>query len=99
MIEGLRSLGIRVNYPPSGGFYCWGDLSELPEELRNGMDFFRAALAHQVIVVPGEFFDINPGQRRADRPSRFRNHIRFSFGPQLSTIEKGLSSLGKMLNQ
>ena len=36
------------------------------------MAFFRAALEQQVIVVPGEFFDVNPGKRRAARLSRFR---------------------------
>ncbi len=29
------------------------------------MGFFRAALEHKVITVPGEFFDVNPGKRRA----------------------------------
>jgi hypothetical protein len=61
------------------------------------MGFFRAALAHQTIVVPGEFFDINPGKRRAERPSRFRHHCRFSFGPDLATIERGLDNLRRML--
>jgi hypothetical protein len=29
--------------------------------------FFRAALDKQLIVVPGEFFDVNPGKRRSQR--------------------------------
>jgi aspartate/methionine/tyrosine aminotransferase len=97
MISGLGNLGIRVDQPPDGGFYCWGDLSGLPDEINTGMKFFRAALEHGVIVVPGDFFDINPGQRRADRPSRFRHHVRFSFGPSMEIIERGLAGLEKML--
>ncbi|MGB0640677.1 MAG: pyridoxal phosphate-dependent aminotransferase, partial [Myxococcota bacterium] len=93
MVSGLKALGIHVHQPPEGGFYCWGDLSKLPEDVNTGMKFFRAALEHGVIVVPGEFFDINPGQRRADRPSRFRHHVRFSFGPSMETIERGLAGL------
>lgn len=99
MLKGLSALGIRVDSPPQGGFYCWGDLRDLPQGMNTGMDFFRAALEHQTIVVPGEFFDINPGKRRAERPSRFRHHCRFSFGPDLGTIERGLANLGRMLHQ
>ena len=40
------------------------DLRGLPAGLDDGMEFFRAALERKVIVVPGEFFDVNPGQRR-----------------------------------
>jgi len=97
MLDGLGELGIDVGLAPKGGFYCWGDLSGLPENLRTGMDFFRKALEHQVIVVPGEFLDINPGQRRSGRPSRFRHHVRFSFGPDLQVIERGLDSLRRMI--
>jgi aspartate/methionine/tyrosine aminotransferase len=99
MVNGLRALGISVDHPPDGGFYCWGDLSGLPTGLQTGMEFFREALKHHVIVVPGEFFDINPGQRRADRPSRFRHHVRFSFGPNMETLDRGLASLGRLLNR
>jgi aspartate/methionine/tyrosine aminotransferase len=97
MIDGLGDLGIDVGLAPQGGFYCWGDLRRLPGEINTGMDFFRKALEHQVIVVPGEFFDINPGQRRAGRPSRFRHHVRFSFGPDVQVIERGLENLRRMI--
>ena len=56
---------------PDATFYCWGDLSGLPEGLNDGMQFLKAALDEKVICVPGEFFDVNPGKRRAGRPSRF----------------------------
>ena len=97
MLEGLDRLGILVNHVPQGGFYAWGDLSRLPEGRRTGMDLFRAGLDAGVIVVPGEFFDINPGQRRPDRPGRFTRYARFSFGPGMDVVERGLAALGRAL--
>ncbi len=97
MIEGLEAMGIPIDLPPQGGFYCWGDLSRLPTGRNTGRDFFMAALDHGVITVPGEFFDVDPGHRRSGRPSRFRHFARFSFGPDLAVVERGLQGLSKML--
>ena len=84
---------MRFDLEPEGTFYAWGDLSDLPESLRTGQQLFEAALEHKVIVVPGAFFDVDPGQRRGGRPSRFRHHVRFSFGPSLATIEEAVGRL------
>jgi N-succinyldiaminopimelate aminotransferase len=92
----LRELGVTL-HQPDGGFYCWGDLSRLPEKFNSGMKFFREALNHKVIIVPGEFFDINPGSRRANRMSRFSNFCRFSFGPSMATLKQGIGNIQKML--
>jgi aspartate/methionine/tyrosine aminotransferase len=97
MLEGLDRLGVLVNHVPQGGFYAWGDLSRLPAGRRTGMDLFRAGLEAGVIVVPGEFFDINPGQRRPDRPGRFTQYARFSFGPGIDVVERGLAALERAL--
>lgn len=97
MLSRLRDIGIIVDFEPQGTFYIWGDLSALPESLRNGMSFFRAALQRQVICVPGEFFDVNPGQRRAADYSRFREYVRFSFGPERQELERGLDRLEAMV--
>ena len=97
MMEGLESMGIVVDLPPQGGFYCWGNLSRLPEHLNTGMKLFRAGLEHGLIIVPGEFFDVNPGRRRPDRPSRFRHYARFSFGPEMAVIERGLEALKRTI--
>ena len=43
--------------------------------------------------MPGEFFDVNPGKRRSRRASRFRRHVRFSFGPALDNLETALGRL------
>jgi hypothetical protein len=97
MIEGLESLGIRVNLAPQGGFYCWGDLSRLPGGLDNAMELFRRALDEGTIVVPGNFFDINPAHRRSGRPGRFDRYARFSFGPSLEVVERGLRGLQRTI--
>jgi aspartate/methionine/tyrosine aminotransferase len=97
LLAGLERLGIRVDRPPEGTFYVWGNLSALPPPLNDGMGFFRAALEEKVITVPGEFFDINPGKRRRGRASRFRSHARFSFGPAMPVLERALERLEKLV--
>ncbi len=99
LVSGLRALGVRFDREPEGTFYCWGDLSQLPPSIRDGEAFFQAALEKQVICVPGRFFDVNPGKRRLGRPSRFRNHVRFSFGPEMSVIDQALERLGEVVKE
>ena len=93
MVHGLGKLDIRFDAEPEGTFYAWGDLSRLPPSINTGEAFFRAALQKKVITVPGTFFDVDPGQRRHGRPSRFKYHVRFSFGPELRRIEEALKRL------
>lgn len=97
LVGGLRALGVRFDVEPEGTFYAWGDLSELPPSLRDSDAFFKAALERKVICVPGHFFDINPGNRRTGRPSRFRNHVRFSFGPPEAVLDEALERLGDLV--
>ncbi len=99
VLDALERIGVRVDARPGGTFYAWGDLSRLPPPLDEGMGFFRAALGQRVIVVPGEFFDINPGRRRPGRGSRFRTYARFSFGPALEQVEEGLGRLERMVRE
>ncbi|MEE2776069.1 MAG: pyridoxal phosphate-dependent aminotransferase, partial [Acidobacteriota bacterium] len=82
MVARLRSMGVGVEVEPQGAFYVWGNLSGLPSPLDDGMAFFEEGLEEKVITVPGTFFDVNPGQRRAH--GRYQNYARFSFGPALS---------------
>lgn len=93
LLAGLGKLGIRADRAPDGTFYVWGNVGNLPAPLNDGMGFFKAALAKKIITVPGEFFDVNPGKRRAARGSRFRQYVRFSFGPSMQTLETALSRL------
>ena len=97
MLHGLRDLGLVVDLPPEGTFYVWASAAYLPPAIADGMSFFRAALDRKVITVPGEFFDVDPGSRRGGRPSRFRKHLRFSFGPAMETIDRALERIGEMI--
>ena len=93
LLAGLRAIGVGIDCIPEGTFYVWGRLNGLPQPLRDGMSFFRRALDEKVICVPGEFFDVNPGKRRGGRTSRFRDYVRFSFGPQMASLETALQRL------
>lgn len=97
LLDRLRGMGVHFDLEPEGTFYAWGDLKALPPSLRNAHDFFAAALDRKVICVPGNFFDVNPGGRRAQRPSRFRHHIRFSFGPSIDVLEDAMDRLAAMV--
>jgi hypothetical protein len=99
MLDGLKRLGVHVDVPPDGTFYAWGSVADLPEGIRDGASFFRAALEQRVIVVPGQFFDVNPGKRRTGRTSRFSRHLRFSFGPSEEVVTRALERLGVMIDE
>jgi N-succinyldiaminopimelate aminotransferase len=97
LLSRLERIGVRVDRAPDGTFYCWGNVSALPPPLNDGMGFFRAGLPHKVITVPGEFFDVNPGKRRSGRASRFRDYVRFSFGPSMETLQKAVDRFELMI--
>jgi len=97
LVQGLEGIGVKFDLEPQGTFYAWGNLSGLPRSIRNSDDFFKAALERQVITVPGHFFDVNPGKRRTGRPSRFVQHMRFSFGPPMPVLEEALERLRTMV--
>ncbi len=99
MLRRLESIGLEVARAPKGAFYCFASLSELPPPLRDGMAFFRAALEHEVICVPGSFFDVDPGRRREHIPSRLREWVRLSYGPPMATLEKGLDRLQALVER
>ena len=95
--QGLEAAGMRLDLDPDGTFYCWADVSGLPEGLNDGMSLFKALVKEKVICVPGEFFDINPGKRRSGRPSRFRQYVRFSFGPEEKSVVEGVRRIGELV--
>jgi N-succinyldiaminopimelate aminotransferase len=97
MLSALAELGVRVDLPPQGGFYVWGSVEGLPPGLDTGMQLFTRALEEKLILVPGAFFDINPGHRRNSRASRFDSHLRFSFGPALPVLETAMERLGRLI--
>ncbi len=97
MLRRVRELGLGVDLEPEGSFYVFASLAGLPEPLDDCMAFFGAALAQKMICVPGVFFDVNPGQRRARRLARFRQHVRLSFGPPIEEVERGLERLERVV--
>jgi aspartate/methionine/tyrosine aminotransferase len=99
LLKALSDMGIKIDLPTEGGFYAWGSVEDLGPGLDDALSFFDAALERKVITVPGMFFDINPGRRRQERPSRFGSHLRFSFGPEMHKLEEAVSRLRKMIDE
>jgi aspartate/methionine/tyrosine aminotransferase len=97
LLSHLERLGVRVDRAPEGTFYVWGSVEMLPPPLNDGMGFFRAGLEEKLIVVPGEFFDVNPGKRRHGRASRFKGYVRFSFGPPMAVLERAVERIERMV--
>jgi aspartate/methionine/tyrosine aminotransferase len=97
MMTRLVVMGVRFEHAPEGTFYLWGNVEGLPSPFDDGTSFFRAALEEKIIVVPGEFFDVNPGKRRHGRTSRFKRYVRFSFGPPFHVLEQAMERLERML--
>jgi aspartate/methionine/tyrosine aminotransferase len=97
ILRRAHEMGMRIHPDPAGTFYAFVSVRDLPEPISDGMAFFRAALDHQVICVPGLFFDVNPGHRRSQRLSRFHQHVRLSFGPNIEEVSRGLDRLEEMI--
>lgn len=95
-MDRLGALGIEFPGKQVGTFYAWASLAKLPEPIRTGEGFMRHAFKHRVLVVPGVYFDVNPGRARTG-PSPLERFARFSFGPPLDNLEAGLSRLEAMV--
>ena len=99
MLDRARALGMGIDREPDGTFYLFASLHGLPETLADGIAFFDRALERKVITVPGVFFDVNPGRRRARRLSRFHEHVRLSFGPPIGEVQRGLDRLQQLIEE
>jgi aspartate/methionine/tyrosine aminotransferase len=97
LLARLIAMGLEVPLPPAGAFYCWTKLSRMPAPLRSGMDFFTEALKEKVIIVPGQFFDVNPGKHR--KSSAYEGYIRVSFGPPIAELVRGLDAIERMIKK
>jgi aspartate/methionine/tyrosine aminotransferase len=95
VLDSLCALGVRFPHDCEGTFYVWGSIADLPAPFNDADHFFREALKRRVMTVPGHFFDVNPGQSRSD--TRYRQWLRFSFGPPEDNVRMGLSRLTEML--
>lgn len=95
LLARLKKLNIGVDAVPAGAFYVWANLAKLPPPLDDGMNFFRECLKEKTIVVPGVFFDVNPGNRRTT--ARYKNYCRISFGPEIEKLELGLAAFERVI--
>jgi aspartate/methionine/tyrosine aminotransferase len=95
LLSRLKKLNISADAAPAGAFYVWANLARLPPPLDDGMNFFRECLKEKVIVVPGVFFDVNPGNRRTH--ARYKNYCRISFGPEIEKLELGLNAFERVI--
>ncbi|GAA5918092.1 hypothetical protein JCM6882_004989, partial [Rhodosporidiobolus microsporus] len=93
----LRRMGFEVKNAPTSTFYVWLDLRGLPSPLDSGLVLFEELLKEKVIVVPGQFFDLNPSHRRNLMDSPCDHFIRLSFGPPLEEIDRGLDGFERLL--
>merc|ERR1711937_554582 len=75
-LKRLQDIGIDVEHPPQGTFYCWCNISILPAPLNTCWGLFTELLQNKVIIAPGVFFDVNPGQRR--KTCRYESFVRLS---------------------
>ena len=51
----------------------------------------------QVVCVPGVFFDINPRDVRMLRKSKCISFVRFSYGPAMDNLSKGMKQIRTMI--
>jgi aspartate/methionine/tyrosine aminotransferase len=97
LLSRLKKLGISADAAPAGAFYVWANLAKLLPPLDDGMNFFRECLKEKTIVVPGVFFDVNPGNRRTH--ARYKNYCRISFGPEIEKLELGLNAFERVITK
>jgi aspartate/methionine/tyrosine aminotransferase len=90
-IKELKSMGFNVPADTSGAFYVFAEI--VNGKFKDSHDLFQRALDKKLILIPGDFFDVNPGMRRSHIPSRLSNHFRVSFGPSMGEVVEGMRKL------
>ncbi|GAA5880296.1 hypothetical protein JCM16303_003885 [Sporobolomyces ruberrimus] len=99
VLSRLKEMGFEIKNPPNATFYIWLDLRQLPKPMNSGMVFFEECLKEKVIVVPGQFFDVNPSNRRNLLDSPCDKFIRLSFGPPLEQLDRGLDAIQRVVER
>lgn len=99
VIGRLEEMGFKLAFKPNSTFYIWLDLSELPESINDGLNFFQACLGEKVIVVPGIFFDLNPSKRRDLFDSPCHHFVRLSYGPRMDVLVKGMDAIERIVKK
>lgn len=99
MMEGLAELGIHTPAnQPLGTFYLWASIENLPGKLSDSDYFFHACLQKKVITVPGHFFDVRPFRVRPTNEP-YRHWVRFSYGPNRSSIKIALERIAQVIQE
>mmetsp|Transcript_15935 Transcript_15935/g.18615 ORF Transcript_15935/g.18615 Transcript_15935/m.18615 type:complete len:589 (-) Transcript_15935:207-1973(-) len=94
----LQEIGFEIDHAPAGTFYIWCSVSRFPPPINSGIVFFREAIKECVTVIPGQFFDVNPGHRRP-QGGRYHDYIRISYGPPFETLVRGLNNLARLVQK
>ncbi len=97
MLTELKKMNFNIDAEPDGAFYIWANLDNMKGELKNATYFFQKALEQKVICVPGYYFDINPKKTR--HTTKFQNYVRFSFGPDMKTIVRGMEAIKRVIDK
>lgn len=92
----LAEIGMHVPRTPEGTFYVFASTAELPPPLDTSQGLFRAALERQVLLVPGEYFDMAAHERPA-RDRGYDSFVRVSFGSPLDEVVDGLDRLEQLV--
>jgi aspartate/methionine/tyrosine aminotransferase len=99
LLQELLKLGISVKWQPTATFYVWASLESLPPPLNDCLVFLEECVKHKVVCVPGVFFDINPRGTRNVRLSSCISSVRFSYGPPMENLIKGMLQIGDMIEK
>ncbi|CAO1636021.1 unnamed protein product [Parajaminaea phylloscopi] len=97
VLDRLSTMDLEVKVPPEASFYLWVNLKHLPAPINSGLVFAEELLREKAIVTPGLFFDINPKHRRNILDSPCETFIRFSFGPPLEELDRGLDAIQRLI--
>jgi aspartate/methionine/tyrosine aminotransferase len=94
----LEKLGVQLSPTARGSFYHWGDVSRLPSGWNTALDFLDRALDQQVVVIPGQAFDINPEGSHSMGTGAYDYFVRFSYGPAEASLAAGFDRLEAALS-
>lgn len=97
VLKRLQEIGFQIEHAPAGTFYVWCNVSNFNHPINNGVDFFKEALKEKVTVIPGKFFDVNPGGRRL--AGRYHQFIRISYGPTFDVLTRGMNALERVVKK
>lgn len=98
MRQRLLKLGVRLDPAARGSFYHWGDVSDLPEGWNTALGFLDRALDQQVVVIPGQAFDLNPAGTHQSGLGAWDRFLRFSYGPVEASLTAGFDRLEAALS-